>query len=87
MIYLDNDYKIDCENKIKYDLLTELPVDEFKTKIKACKNIEKVYSVYADGDARPVFLIKTNGSLGISFLSEDCFVKEISKNMYKVVLN
>ena len=81
MIFLDDDYKIDCENKIKYDHLAQVSTNDIMIR----DHIFNATKVLCDGDPQnPIYLV-TGGE---HFYTVDVkFCKEIGPNLYKVSLN
>lgn len=81
MIYLDDDYKIDCENKIKYDHLVEIS----KTNSRVVNNIFNADRVFTDNDPQnPIYLVIGTSSFYVKNVK---FCKEIAPNLYKVSIN
>lgn len=91
MLYVDNDYKLDCENKIQYDTMSIAT----KTEIAAVCDISNVINVYKfDGNnLKTIYLVKTStsnggdGHLKMLMTVDSSYVKEIAENLYKVVIS
>ena len=81
MLYLDEDYKIDCENKIKYDHLIEIQLTT-ETKNNYNNILFNIEHLYTDQDPENPILLVIGRS---GFYTKNVkFCKEIGPNLYKV---
>ncbi len=82
MVYLDEDYKIDCENKIKYDRLVEIS----KTSPEVSQYIFNADRVYTDQDPEnPIYLVVASSD---TFYTKNVkFCKEIGNRLFKISIN
>ncbi len=88
MLYLDDYYKIDCENKIKYDHLSEVNINGNKfevTENEVTNGIYNISKLLSDQDPEnPIYL-----AVGLdNFYTKNIpFCKEIAPNLYKISIN
>ena len=78
MLFLDDYYKIDCENKIKYDNLVRIELTDNSVK----DNIFNASVILTDADPEnPIYLVAGTPTF---YTKNVKFCKEIGPDLYKI---